>query len=61
MGDGSGSGFGCGLIGDGGATIGTTLSPAVERESACAIAASYRASSSSAASALCRSSSSLSR
>ena len=58
MGDGSRSGSG--LMGDGGATGGTTLSsPAVEKARACAIAASYRASS--AASALRRSSSSLSR
>ena len=60
-----GSGCGSGLTrhqgGDGGATGGTTLSPAAERARAYAIAASYRASSSaSAAFALCRSSSSLS-
>ena len=60
MGDGSCSGSG--LIGDGGATGGTTLSPAVERASAYAVVASYRASSSaSAVFALRRSSSSLSR
>ena len=57
MGDGSGSASG--LMGDGGATDGTTLSPAAGRARAYAIAASYRASSS--ASALCRSSSSRSR
>ena len=47
MGDGSGSGSG--LMGDGGATGGTALSPAAERARGCAIAASYRASSSASA------------
>ena len=62
---GSGSGYGLALArrrgGDDGAIGGTTQSPDAERAMACTMAASYRASSSSIASALCPSSSSLSR